>query len=46
MTEDELRQLETMRYTNGENLKSIYTALGLTKPWLSKWLNGYRMGDT
>lgn len=45
MTEDELRQQAIMRYTNGENPKSIYTDLGRTKQWFFKWLNRYRTGD-
>jgi hypothetical protein len=36
MTEDELRRQAIMRFTNGENPKSIYTNLGRTKQWFFK----------
>jgi len=45
MTEDELRRQAIMRFTNGENPKSIYTDLGRTKQWFFKWLKRYRSGD-
>lgn len=45
MTEDELRRQAIMRFTNGENPKSIYTNLGRTKQWFFKWLNRYRTGE-